>query len=666
MSQRLTAPALLAHVFLAHGRHQAQAARDCQRTLWDEIIRRFALGQGIGGLGVPRQLSSADAVPSAGFVLLAAAECEQPAVWQATAWVADGLLGLTVMMAPDRQRDCAAAWRELEAAWAAVTEGIAPELLLGESRIFLALTETAETAETAEPGEVTRAVELVRAAAPEPSPSPWWRHWDVIPLSPPDEEHPHGAEDLLLWEIGPESGRDTRVVRRMIAVTRTEAEQAVDQFLWTSGDGAPSPLTQYLTHAARLRYQVRVFDDGAFPRQLRDDLAALVDDLAGQHGQHGQHGQPTAADQLSARLRHAHGMAIALRSRLEAMLRAVGVVSENMRLALDRPPADGGSGPLTEDRQLATWFGLRLDDEIALLAAAVESAQLARDFLGPEEPERTRETEGTQTASLAVADRPLAPRPPGPTPRRAVIFTAIGVEYTAIRDYLGGEVRPVEANGTLYEVGSVPAARGSWQLALAETGPGSTTAGLALDRAVRVFDPEIALFIGVAGGRKDVKLGDVVAADAIYDYEAGKSTLDGFQPRMRTHYPAHSLLQWARMVARENHWQQRIRPSCPQPPPASFVKPIVTGSKVIAHDAAEAALVLDRYASDALAVETEGHGFLAAAYLNTNVQALVIRGISDLLAGKDKANDDRWQPAASRHAAAFAVELLDNIGAYRF
>jgi nucleoside phosphorylase len=120
------------------------------------------------------------------------------------------------------------------------------------------------------------------------------------------------------------------------------------------------------------------------------------------------------------------------------------------------------------------------------------------------------------------------------------------------------------------------------------------------------------------------------------------------------------------MVARENHWQQRIRPSCPQPPPASFVKPIVTGSKVIAHDAAEAALVLDRYASDALAVETEGHGFLAAAYLNTNVQALVIRGISDLLAGKDKANDDRWQPAASRHAAAFAVELLDNIGAYRF
>jgi hypothetical protein len=116
------------------------------------------------------------------------------------------------------------------------------------------------------------------------------------------------------------------------------------------------------------------------------------------------------------------------------------------------------------------------------------------------------------------------------------------------------------------------------------------------------------------------------------------------------------------MVARENQWQQRIRPACPDPPPSSFVKPIVTGGKVITHGKAETALLLGQYASDALAVETEGHGFLEAAYVNTDVDAIVIRGISDLLAGKDKESDDYWQPVASRHAAAFAVELLDSIG----
>lgn len=112
-------------------------------------------------------------------------------------------------------------------------------------------------------------------------------------------------------------------------------------------------------------------------------------------------------------------------------------------------------------------------------------------------------------------------------------------------------------------------------------------------------------------------LGDVVVADKVYDYEWGKSTAGGR-------------------------------------PPSAFIKPIVTGSKVVAHDRSQAARLVDRYASDALAIETEGHGFLEGAYAG-------IRGISDLLSGKDKASDDHWQPVASRHAAAFAIERLDSL-----
>jgi nucleoside phosphorylase len=61
-------------------------------------------------------------------------------------------------------------------------------------------------------------------------------------------------------------------------------------------------------------------------------------------------------------------------------------------------------------------------------------------------------------------------------------------------------------------------------------------------------------------------------------------------------------------------------------------------------------------------VEMEAHGFLAGAYLNPGVQALVVRGISDLLIGKSPDSDASWQPVASRHAAAFAVELLASLG----
>lgn len=153
-----------------------------------------------------------------------------------------------------------------------------------------------------------------------------------------------------------------------------------------------------------------------------------------------------------------------------------------------------------------------------------------------------------------------------------------------------------------------------------------------------------------------------MAAERIYDYESGKSGPNGYLPRMSTYQSAFRLVQRAQQIAREGRWQLRIKPTCPQPSPRAFVKLIATGAKVVANDRSAVARLLDRYASDALAVETEGHGFLESAYMNPGVDALVIRGISDLLVGKDQAGDEHWQPIASRHAAAFAVELLDSLG----
>lgn len=254
-------------------------------------------------------------------------------------------------------------------------------------------------------------------------------------------------------------------------------------------------------------------------------------------------------------------------------------------------------------------------------------------------------------------------RETGRPERWAVILSALNVEYQAIRECLGGPIGERKERGTLYETGTLSGARGSWQVAIAETGPGSAAAGVHLERAATVFSPEVALFVGVAGGFKDVARGDVVVADAVYDYEGGKSLLGDYRSRMKTHLPSHPILQRALRVAGENRWQRRIRPVSPQPPPAAFVKPIVTGGKVVAHDRSEVALLIDRYASDAVAVEMEGYGFLEGAHLNPGMGALVIRGISDLLSGKDEASDEYWQPVASRHAAAFAVELLDRLGA---
>ena len=54
----------------------------------------------------------------------------------------------------------------------------------------------------------------------------------------------------------------------------------------------------------------------------------------------------------------------------------------------------------------------------------------------------------------------------------------------------------------------------------------------------------------------------------------------------------------------------------------------------------------------------EGRGILEVAHANQQVSALIIRGISDLIDGKSRADEGGFQEIAARHASAFAFEVL--------
>lgn len=263
----------------------------------------------------------------------------------------------------------------------------------------------------------------------------------------------------------------------------------------------------------------------------------------------------------------------------------------------------------------------------------------------------------------------------------AVICTALPIEYRAVREHLDGSLVEQEERGTLYEVGTFAGELDTWEVVLVETGAGNTSAGVELERAISVFAPEVVFFVGVAGGRKDVDLGDVVIANWVYDYESGKDTEYGYIPRTRSYASAHRLVQRSNAIVRRGEWSRRIRGdndgnggdnggdngeenghgNDPGTAPVAIVKPVVAGAKVIAHRGSQVAELLDRYCDDAVAVEMEGHGFLYGAYVNSGVDALIVRGISDLLSGKNGEDDRYWQPVAAGHAAAFAFEVLNRL-----
>lgn len=243
----------------------------------------------------------------------------------------------------------------------------------------------------------------------------------------------------------------------------------------------------------------------------------------------------------------------------------------------------------------------------------------------------------------------------------AVILTALPVEYEAVRANLTN-LREKVHEGAIYELGRFRSGDRSWEVAIAEIGMSNSVAASATERAIAFFKPRLVLFVGVAGGLKDVQLGDVVAADKVYGYEFGKVDATGFKTRPNVYNATYALEQRARAVARRQDWLKRLSLPLLDPVPKAFVGPIAAGEKVVASTTSEMWNLIKRSYGNALAVEMEGHGFLAALHTNQHVDALIVRGISDLIDGKQEADAANYQELAARHASAFAFEVLDRLG----
>lgn len=247
-------------------------------------------------------------------------------------------------------------------------------------------------------------------------------------------------------------------------------------------------------------------------------------------------------------------------------------------------------------------------------------------------------------------------------PLAALIVTALQSERRAVRSHLSNPYsRHIE--GITVDVGTFdpgPAEPGGQaiQVGVIEVGPGNIDAATHTTRAVMCLRPSVVLVVGVAGGLKDVAMGDVVASNKIYWSESGRSEADlditwpDFGP------VSLELVQCARAVASHDAWQTRCQALGPDDPaPRAWVAPIAVGERVIASSRSTDARRVRHPCSDALAVAMEDVGVTRAAEL-AGIRCLAIRGISDLLDGKEAADAAGGQRVAADHAAAFAFELL--------
>jgi adenosylhomocysteine nucleosidase len=247
-----------------------------------------------------------------------------------------------------------------------------------------------------------------------------------------------------------------------------------------------------------------------------------------------------------------------------------------------------------------------------------------------------------------------------------VILTALEVERAAVEKHLTNiDTVYHPATGTDYKKGSFQTKDGSLiEIMVGRTDQTNVNAALETERAIEHFQPEYIFFVGVAGGLKDVRVGDVVIGTNVIGYERGKAEKANFKTRAQFGASTYALERLASNYATSAEWKTI---SIPLVEPefsekiSVFTGTIASGEKVDASYETDLHQHIKQIASHALAIEMEGLGFLEVCRTHPAVKSLLLRGISDLVDDKENMDGKGSQFYASQNVSEFLFGVLGSI-----
>ncbi|KOT79754.1 hypothetical protein ADK70_29925 [Streptomyces rimosus subsp. pseudoverticillatus] len=366
----LRAEELVVHHFVAiDGPHASAAVRSLLR-LWHACGERAGMTAQVPGVPFhPGDAPLSRVAPGTRLLAGRTRPDTGDGVYEAVLHQVHDVLCLSAVLCPAPATGLG--WPELLAQWQAVTgQGTAdtPRGLLGTSLIFLARLSAPQDRPSAAPGGPQ--AQAVEALLPVTEPTVGWpeRGTDI----------PQG---FAVWEAS--AADDARVERRFAVLGAARDDVALSNWAWLGPGRVLPPFAKYLLHAAKLRYQLRVWDDGRGTWELRQEmdtaLQALLETVMP---------GPDTRDPNQEELVRASRDVVALQARelglvnrstrLRELWRGVEIAIANLSVCSDDP--DGRlSGAFADDRGLAAWFAARLDDEMAYVEATLQRcAQISR------------------------------------------------------------------------------------------------------------------------------------------------------------------------------------------------------------------------------------------------------------------------------------------------
>lgn len=183
-------------------------------------------------------------------------------------------------------------------------------------------------------------------------------------------------------------------------------------------------------------------------------------------------------------------------------------------------------------------------------------------------------------------------------------------------------------------------------------------------RAILAMQPKIVVMVGICAGRKDkVGLGDIIIADQVFDYTAGKKYIDRFAPRPLSFCADDDIRNYVSVSVLNN---DEISDSILQswyggriPHRISIhMKAMASGTAVIDDEQTmkSAAAVQDNL----YGIDMEGYGVaLACSALRT--RWLVIKGVQDFADGKKEQDETQIREFAAFASAEMLKKMIRDI-----
>lgn len=365
-SATLQGSEFVGHVFVVADGPARDADHRYLLGLWRRCCDQFGITEEIPDHShdPPDDLASA---PGPGGVL-AARRSTGPGMHQMVLRRLPDVFCLAVLRAPAATDGLG--WLELDAQWSSVlrqpTSGV-----IGSSRIL-----QARLADPAGVPAVTDALgAVVRVAVPATgAPKGWWKSGTVLDVSPSDR--------FAVWEVSdqpvPPATWNGRAHRRIVVVAPAGGDAALSAWTWSRGDPEITPFARYLLHAAKARYELRVWETGQGFRRLRADTDEVVAALLRMVSDASEAGRaPDRPELMAASVRlvglQAGELGLVDRStRLREMRRTVAIAAANMT---SYAPDDQPGGLFADDRMLVSWLDRQLDHDATYLEAARDRAR---------------------------------------------------------------------------------------------------------------------------------------------------------------------------------------------------------------------------------------------------------------------------------------------------